>query len=275
MKVTLKAHPAGAALLAAALLWLESGKVLAALLALMLHEGGHVLAMRLCGVKRCCLELTPFGGVADVPGFHRLPCLKQGVIALAGVAVSALGALCWAWRPPSSAFWLYFRNACLSLALMNCLPLWPLDGARLCLSVAGVLGWERAAARAMLLLSYLAAFALLALGVYGAWRGAVNLSLFLLPPYLCYAAYESAVCCRIRGFEQAVSRPMRFEINELKAVKPFACRDKPTAVQLARLAGRATNRLLPMLYQLDPDTGEVEKTFSYPEMAEILSRDSL
>lgn len=73
MKLRLKIHPAGAALAALGLLLLPSAGMLAAAAAMALHEGGHVLAMALCGVRECRIELTPFGGVADVPGFERLP----------------------------------------------------------------------------------------------------------------------------------------------------------------------------------------------------------
>ena len=59
MKLRLKIHPAGAALAALGLLLLPSAGMLAAAAAMALHEGGHVLAMALCGVRECRIELTP------------------------------------------------------------------------------------------------------------------------------------------------------------------------------------------------------------------------
>lgn len=105
MKLRLKIHPAGAVLAALGLMLFPSAGMLAAAAAMLLHEGGHVLAMALCRVKECRIELTPFGGVADVPGFERLPGRQQCLIALAGVPVSAASAwLCLRFAPQTEFF---------------------------------------------------------------------------------------------------------------------------------------------------------------------------
>ena len=189
MKLRLKIHPAGAVLAALGLMLFPSAGMLAAAAAMLLHEGGHVLAMALCRVKECRIELTPFGGVADVPGFERLPGRQQCLIALAGVPVSAASAwLCLRFAPQTEFFRLFYRFS-LGMALVNVLPVWPLDGARVLLCAARWFGREEPARRAMLWLSYLLAAGMLALGLAGVFQGRVNLSLFLLPPYLAYAAW--------------------------------------------------------------------------------------
>ena len=183
MKLRLKIHPAGAVLAALGLMLFPSAGMLAAAAAMLLHEGGHVLAMALCQVKECRIELTPFGGVADVPGFEHLPGRQQCLIALAGVPVSAASAwLCLRFAPQTEFFRLFYRFS-LGMALVNVLPVWPLDGARVLLCAARWFGREEPARRAMLWLSYLLAAGMLALGLAGVFQGRVNLSLFLLPPY--------------------------------------------------------------------------------------------
>ena len=124
-----------------------SAGMLAAAAAMALHEGGHVLAMALCGVRECRIELTPFGGVADVPGFERLPARRQCLIALAGVPVSAASAwLCLRFAPQTEFFRLFYRFS-MGMALVNVLPVWPLDGARVLLCGARWFGREEPARR--------------------------------------------------------------------------------------------------------------------------------
>jgi len=148
MKLRLKIHPAGAVLAALGLMLFPSAGMLAAAAAMALHEGGHVLAMALCRVKECRIELTPFGGVADVPGFERLPGRQQCLIALAGVPVSAASAwLCLRFAPQTEFFRLFYRFS-LGMALVNVLPVWPLDGARVLLCAARWFGREEPARRA-------------------------------------------------------------------------------------------------------------------------------
>ena len=268
MRFRLRVHPAGGAALAAALLFVPGGKALATLAALLLHEGCHLLTMALCGVKRVDVELTPFGGVADVPGYDRLSCPKQAAIALSGVAGSALLAALWA--GPESGFVRCFRNANLAFAFLNCLPLWPLDGARALSALARGLGKERAAARLMLWLSYAAAALLLALGVYGAWRGHVNPSLFVLAPYLAYAAYESALCQRIRGMESALMRNAARKAGQITPVQSYACTGKPAVPGLAGLMRAACEKRDVMLFILDSTDGSVQKVMSQAEIGRTL-----
>ncbi|MFR5853929.1 MAG: hypothetical protein ACLUE8_06125 [Lachnospiraceae bacterium] len=155
MKLRLKIHPAGAVLAALGLMLFPSAGMLAAAAVMLLHEGGHVLAMALCRVKECRIELTPFGGVADVPGFERLPGRQQCLIALAGVPVSAASAwLCLRFDTADGVFSACFTASSLGMALVNVLPVWPLDGARVLLCAARHFGREETVRRAMLWLSY-------------------------------------------------------------------------------------------------------------------------
>lgn len=273
MRVKLNVHPAGLAALAAALLFIPGYGALAATAALLLHEGSHLLAMLFCGVKRVNLELTPFGGVADVPGLRRLSCLKQMVISLSGVAGSALGAaLCLA-AGNGGAFLGTFRNANLAFVLLNCMPFWPLDGARAVMALAGKVGLEKTAVRGMLWFSYGAAAFLLGLGLYGAWRGHVNPSLFILAPYLAYAAYESAACQHIRDVETTLRQGGALKPGETKPVKEYACAGEPTSLQLAALLNGDGRRVI-MLRVLNQKDGSIRQTMSQADMGRKLMDQS-
>ena len=199
MRLKLRVHPAGAAWLGACFLMAPSHAVLAAVAALAWHEAAHVAAMALCGVKRCVVELTPFGGMADAACFDRLSPGRKAAASLAGVLASALGAWLCLQFAPVAPFWhaLYLANA--SLAAFNLLPVWPLDGARALLALAERLGVERPAQRVLTGLAYALGLSMVALGLYGAWLGHVNLSLLCAGPYLAYAAHAARAGCRAQA----------------------------------------------------------------------------
>lgn len=271
MKLRLKIHPAGAVLAALGLMLFPSAGMLAAGAAMLLHEGGHVLAMALCRVKECRIELTPFGGVADVPGFERLPGRQQCLIALAGVPVSAASAwLCLRLAPPTEFFRLFYRFS-LGMALVNVLPVWPLDGARLLLCAARRLGWEEAARQGMLWLAYLLAAAMLALGLAGVFWGRVNLSLFLLPPYLAYAAWQSGMGGSLRSAASALETGPWPEGKLLRAL-PFVCRGMPEKVEALRMLRTLPEGRTALLYRYDGQSGRLTEVLSGPELAERLIR---
>ncbi|MDD3336544.1 MAG: hypothetical protein PHI98_13685 [Eubacteriales bacterium] len=270
MKLALRAYPAAIVIFVAAFLWLPIPLVLSAMAALALHEAAHIIVMSLCGVQCCVVELTPFGGVADAPDYETLPSLKQILIALSGVAASALSAaLCW-WLAPTGAFWSAFYQVNLSFALLNLLPIWPLDGARAVKAFCRRLGWEQPAVKGMLWLSNLFAIGLVALGLYGAWLGYVNLSLFFMGPYLAYAAHESAVGSRIRGIDRLST--LKQSVREGKAIpaRVYACYGEPDALCLMRLLKRREEEKTSVVHILDERTGISTGILSEMEMAERL-----
>lgn len=271
-RFSLTVHPAGLALLAAALLWLPSGMALGFMLALLCHETAHLLTMLLCGIKACAIELTPFGGVADVPGLEKLSPFRQGLIALSGVSVSALLALLCRYFSPSSQLGIGFFRASASLALLNCLPLWPLDGARALMALVAKTGFRRQAGKVMLYLAFIASGGLLALGVYGAALGMINPSLFLLPPYLCYAAVQSAAGDEIRLTEQALRTCARIRTGHIFSVRDYMIYGAPTPTELLRMLKNQGQRQIPLLHLFSRDGSKEEGTLSPPQIAELLER---
>ena len=265
----LRVHPAGLAALLLALVFGRSHVALAAVLALLWHEGAHVLAMLLCGVSRCEVELTPFGGMADATDYERLSAVRQLVIALSGVAASAL--LGWACLryAPVAPFWYALACLNLSLALINCLPVWPLDGARAVLALASKLGCAPAALRVMRFMAYALAVALVALGLYGAWRGHVNLSLLLIGPYLCYAARQSAVSGGVRLMRQAHDIRRKLENGMPMPTRAYVCRGEPDQLTMARMLRRAPSERYHLLHIVD-ENGAVTDTLSEQQLADRL-----
>ena len=70
-----------------------AGRFLAALAALLLHESGHWMAARLCGVPITEVEITPLGGVMTVQNPEAISRSRQFLLALAWPVFSAAGCM--------------------------------------------------------------------------------------------------------------------------------------------------------------------------------------
>lgn len=212
-------HPAGAALFVLALLFAPSRMALAAAAALIWHELSHVAAMLLVGIKGGTIELTPFGGMIDADGFDGLSSSKQALCALAGVIGSLAGAWSsWAFLPKTDFAWELFQNH-VSLVLVNCLPAWPLDGARALMAAAAVFLKEKTIRRLLAMISNILAAALTLLGLYGVWHGMINPSLLMAGPYLFYAAREGKTSQQLQHLNASLQKTKR---NTLLPVRLFA-----------------------------------------------------
>lgn len=267
MKIKGRVHPAGALLLAGALVFEDSRTVLSALCALIWHEGAHLAAMALCGVKSCRVELTPFGGMADAEDFHRLPPLRQAVIAAIGVGASALGAMLCLYLLPKTPFVYSLLKANLALAALNALPVWPLDGARVLVALLDAIGLGRSFRKLLTYLGYVLGALLVALGLYGAWHGAINPGLLMMGPYLWHAARWGGISERLRrvGEQQKLLQERLFLPVEL-----FACDRVRERQALAALAGEQLPGRYPVLMAVDEETGEIGRVVSQSQFHQAL-----
>lgn len=111
---------------------------LATLIAVLLHELGHMYTAENRGYKMSKIVLMPYG--AMMYGKENFNSSDSVRIALAGPITNILLLIpilaCWWIFPPSYEFLEPFFYANISLAALNLLPCFPLDGARLILGVA-------------------------------------------------------------------------------------------------------------------------------------------
>lgn len=173
---------AGALVLWAALFYLDQGgAVPQALAACALHEGGHLLAIRLLGGRVAAFRVSCAGAELRLSARRPLGPGRELAAALAGPAVNLLLALACAGLGEG---WHCFAGLNLALGCFNLLPLYPLDGGRALgclLALAGRPGGGEAASR---LLSAALSAGLLA-GSWLLWRaGAPNLTLPCLAAWL-------------------------------------------------------------------------------------------
>ena len=151
------------------------------ILAAVLHEGGHLLAARLCGVRVSGLKLDILGARLRLEGLMSYP--REWLVAAGGPATNLLCALLAfpAWRasggePDGGLF--FFTVASLGLGCLNLLPVGTMDGGRmLYCGVASLLG-ERLATLCLRATTLLCLGALWLLSVYTLLRVGSMLSLF-------------------------------------------------------------------------------------------------
>ncbi len=119
------------------------GWMVAVFLSILIHELGHALAMRRHGDRRVGIVLYGFGGLAQ--GSRRLTPKEDIFISAAGPGLQiafGLAAGWWITLSPPPVLWLYqmldaFTIVSLFWALLNLVPIVPLDGGRLCLAYLG------------------------------------------------------------------------------------------------------------------------------------------
>lgn len=115
--------------------WWLGWQVAAAVIAvLIVHEGGHALAMRLFGYRDMNMFFIPFMGAVVTGKAQEVPVWKQAIVLLAGPVPGFLFAL---WAPlnpqifPQSSFWFLLAINAALINLFNLLPLAFLDGGKL------------------------------------------------------------------------------------------------------------------------------------------------
>lgn len=260
-RFTVHVHPAGLWMLAAAFLFFPSREVLSAVLALLWHECAHAAMMLMCRVSRCHIELTPFGGMADAKDFQLLSPIKQMLIAASGVVASAVGAWgCVACLSHTDIGFSLFQNH-LSLAFVNSLPAWPLDGARVLIALAAAFGKENAMRKCLSVFSYTLGGAMVLLGLYSAWKGQINPSLLCAGPYLWYAVHEGNVAERLKRLQHCHQKLRSMEILPLEAF--VSSRD--VSHILPGLLGRISSSRYQILIQLD-ERGRFQRLWTEQEM---------
>ncbi|MGV3662150.1 MAG: M50 family metallopeptidase [Prosthecobacter sp.] len=119
------------------------GWIIAVFVSILIHELGHALTMRNYGDRRVGIVMYAFGGLAQ--GSRRLTRNEDILVTAAGPALQLLVGLTvgWSvtlWRP--SSMWLWetldaFTVVSIFWALLNLVPVIPLDGGRLCAAFLG------------------------------------------------------------------------------------------------------------------------------------------
>jgi len=167
-------------------------EVLWIVLALLLHEAGHVLMALICGLRLLRVELFPFGGqisteglVGDAPGRDMMVALAGPVASLfsAGLTYIMEGNL----RIAGFSFFMEFN---LLLGLFNLLPALPLDGGRVLKALCSTRVGIRTATAVGSWSGQILALVLLIAGLYLGFRDPLAVNLLLVAGFLGFKARE-------------------------------------------------------------------------------------
>ncbi len=158
-------------------------------IAMCLHELGHIIAIKLCGGTIEKIDIKIFGAQIFVPELALMPYKSEIIIAAAGPAAGILTSVC----VMSAAYVLntqvlsYFIGINFVISAVNLIPVYPLDGGRIAFSALRIFLPIRSANITFCLVSVIASQALLALCVVLTVNNALN------PTIIIFAAYV-AVC---------------------------------------------------------------------------------
>ena len=209
------------------------------LLALLLHETGHLLTARGLGYRVRSLELWPFGAALSMD----LSTGSRGAlpVALAGplcsVAAAAMSLLLLRLLPRTEGVMEPFFCMNLSLAAVNLLPAEPLDGGRALASLLSRPLGVRRARRLTAWTGLLLGGALFSLGVYGAILGVGSERALLFAAFLLLSGVRT-----IRGEDRALEGLLDRQAS-LRAGRPVEVREAAfMADRTAEEALRALHR---------------------------------
>ena len=207
------------------------------MLALLLHETGHLLTARGLGYRVRSLELWPFGAALSVDlstgSRGALPVAVAGP--LCSMAAAAMSLLLLRLLPQTEGVMEPFFCMNLSLAAVNLLPAEPLDGGR---ALASLLSRPLGARRARRLTAWTGLVlggALFSLGVYGAILGVGSETALLFAAFLLLSGVRT-----IRGEDRALEGLLDRQAS-LRAGRPVEVRE--AALMADRTAEEALRAL--------------------------------
>lgn len=235
-------------------------ELIAALLALALHEAAHLLAARIANARLKEFDVLPFGASIRLENLYGLSVAQQVVVALAGPAANALGvllgaALAW-WgllKPEAMLYWV--RANCM-LGAFNLLPALPLDGGRaLYGALSGKLG-RSAALNLGIWMGRALAAALVAATIAGFLHtGRLNVLLIFIAIFLIAAGEKEREEAR-EGRALALIRRMR-SVRSGTRVRAYAMDWREPALSAVRLL-RAREETIFLVYREGKWIGTVD-----------------
>ena len=241
------------------------------LLALGLHEAGHILAVRMMCVPVGEIELTPLGGVLILDDLEALPPQRHFWVALGGPLFSFLGCLLsvliYRAHTASMPFLSPFFRANLTLFLVNLLPALPLDGGQLARDVLQKWFSFARLTRLLTIIAFAIGIFLCGCTFFFAFQGQMILAPAFAGLYLLYAAVLEKRQGTAKYVTSLIARRQKLENHETLPVEWLA-------VSADAAAGNVLRRLSPgkyhVIYVLSEDGMKKEGILDEQDFCEAL-----
>lgn len=227
--------------------------VLWTLAALLLHESGHLLALKLLHKMPPKISITPFGGLIDLPENASLSPLKGFLIAFAGPLFSFLGCttcffFCSRGLIPLHILLPFFR-ANLLLMLFNLLPVLPLDGGRMLQSFLSAWIAKNTLNRFLLFLGRIIGFLMIFLSIRSAMQGEYQFSPAFGGTYLLYACTLESRQSLLHYYSSLIGRRRQMAMHPM----PVQHMAVPAAFPLNALLPRLKENRYHFFHIIKPD----------------------
>lgn len=206
------------------------------LMALALHECGHLLAARWLRVQVEQIEITPHGGFILLQDMESARPLPSFLIAAAGPLASLMGCLAAAFLYQRGyidfLFAQYFARGNILLLLVNLAPALPLDGGRMLRPIlCRFLPWQRAT-HVLVCAGYIMGLLFASLSIYFAFQGMLILSPAFIGIYFIYSASQEEKSSTARYITSLIARRKQLEEHETVPVQWLAAGEHTSLLSL-------------------------------------------
>ncbi|HBQ64093.1 MAG TPA: hypothetical protein DD727_04055 [Clostridiales bacterium] len=178
------------------------------MLALGIHEAGHLAGSRLLRQPIGDFHLAPFGIAARLPETHRPGRTKRCLVIAAGPLANLLAFGIFAWMDRFGTAFQVMAVSNLLMAAFNLLPALPMDGGWLIYHLLETMIDEMAAIRGMLGLTAVTGLFLTGAGIFQVLVSRGNASLLLAGGFILYTAWKEAPQVRIMRTARLLMRNM-------------------------------------------------------------------
>lgn len=228
-------------------------------LALLLHETGHLLTARGLGYRIRSLELWPFGAALCMDmGTGRASLFVALAGPLCGLVAAGMSLLLLRLLPQTNEVMEPFFCMNLTLSAVNLLPAEPLDGGRaLSALLARPLGTRRAR-RCTAWAGLLLGGALLALGIYGAVLGVGSESALLFAAFLLFSGVR-IIGGEDRTLEELIDRQSSLRAGRPVEVREAALMENRTVGEALRALRRGRYTIIRVIDQRDRVRGTLDE----------------
>jgi len=224
------------------------------ILALSLHECGHLIFSRLLKIQVLEIEITPNGGLIRTENLEGASPLSSFLLAAAGPLFSMLGCIIsvilYENNLTGFQFAQKFAQCNLLLFLINLFPALPLDGGRMLLAIFSHFFPRKQAARILIRLGYILGALLCLISLYLAWHGELIIAPAFAGFYIIYAASKEGKNSIARYVTSLIARRSKLDKYETLPIEHIAA---SASMPIFELLGRMRPGKYHVIYIIGTD----------------------